>query len=194
MKKRFFSPIVMVFLLAILAISTIIYLKPKEEIALKKVTFKSRRLDSILKNNLKRESTNSSTDLITIERAYTETEIQNTTADDFSQMILDTESRLPTLSDIKQIPSGALHHIPSVILEAGRNIGVLKEVIKIHPEYEDKIIPLYQNCAQAENRPTTVRALCLTNLIELSKRHNLVLDLKKFPPKIVELTKLVTDM
>lgn len=196
MKKRLFSPFVIILGLAILVVSALAVLRQQEIKVIKKVAANSHKFQKILekRNNKITAAESSSTELLTAERFYTEEEIKNTTEIQFAEMLKDTEKRLPTLSDIKQIPSGALHHIPAVVLEAGRNLGAIKEVLKYHPEYEEKAIPLYTECARAENRPTPVRALCLTNLIEVSKKHRLPLDLKTFPPNIVQLTKLVTDM
>jgi hypothetical protein len=203
MKNRYFSPIVIVFGLAILVIwafSRSKNFQQDESKIIKKATIATTKLQQIIARNKELNTATSqkaespTSELLTAERIYTEEEIKNTTEIQFNEMLKETEKRLPTMKDIKQLPSGALHHIPNVILEAGRNLGALKEVFKYHPEYEEKALPLYKTCAMAESRPTPVRALCLTNLIEISRKLNLKLDLKSFPPHIVELTKLVTDL
>jgi hypothetical protein len=195
MKTRIFSPIVIVLGLAILVVLFLVFNRTAEEKVVSKVIATNTKLKNIIeKNSSKNKPENSPQELLTSERIYTEDEIKNTTEVQFIEMLKTTEAKLPYLSDLKQVPSQALHHIPALVLEAGRNLGAIKEVIKFHPEYEEKTIPLYSNCAQAENRPTPVRALCLTNLIEISKKHNLALDLKKFPTNVVELAKLVTDI
>jgi hypothetical protein len=196
MKKRLFSPIVIIIGLAILVVSALLILRPQEEQLIKKVALSSNKLQKLIETRSNKivQVEGPTPELLTAERIYTEEEIKNTTEQQFYEMLKETQKRLPLLSEIKQVPSGALHHIPSVVLEAGRNLGVLKEVFKYHPEYEIKAISMYNDCARAENRPMPVRALCLTNLILFSKKYNLPLDLKSFPNNIVELTKLVTDM
>jgi hypothetical protein len=196
MKKRLFSPIVIILGLAILVVSALLVFRPQEEKLIRKVAISSNKLQKLIetRNSKIVQSEGPTPELLTAERIYTEEEIRNTTEQQFYEMLKETEKRLPTLSEIKQVPSGALHHIPPVVLEAGRNLGALKEVFKYHPEYETKAITMYSECAHAENRPMPVRALCLTNLIEVSKKYNLPLDLKSFPNNIVELTKLVTDI
>lgn len=199
MKKTLFSPIVIIFGLAIILILAIRQYQPAEEKVIQKAQKITSKLQIILNKNIekiknKEQAEASSHELLTAERLYTEDEIQNATEAQFAVILNDTEARLPTMKDIKQLPSGSLHHIPALILEAGRNLGVIKEVIKFHPEFEQSVIPLYKNCALSEIRPTPVRALCLTNLIEVSKKNHLSLNLKQFPSHIVELTKLVTDM
>jgi hypothetical protein len=200
MKKRLFFPFFIMFTLAILVISSIVKKGPTEEKIMKNATKVTSdvtsKLQTLIKSNrIQQEKlSDNSSEILTAERVYTETEIQNTTEIQFEQILKDTEARLPVLQDIKQLPAGALHHIPPLILEAGRNLGVIKEIIAFHPEYETLATPLYSKCALAENRPTTVRALCLTNLIEISKKNNLELDLKKYPVDVIELTKLVLDI
>ncbi len=194
MKNRLFSPIVITILLAIIIVSAVVFLRPQEEKVIKKVAQKNSKLQKIINRNQQAQFDKNSPSLLTQERIYTEEEIKNTTPLQFEEMLKETEAKLPLKAELKQIPEGALHHTPTTILEAGRNLGALKEVLKFHPEYEEKIIPLYHKCAQASDRPTTVRALCLTDLITLSKKRNTPIDLTKYPNDIVSLTKIVTDM
>ena len=194
MKNKLFSPIVITITLAILAVSALILLKPTEEKILQKAVKSSSKFQAILENNQKNEAIINTSSLLTAERIYTEAEIKNTTALQFEEMLKDTELKLPSKKEIKEIPAGALHHTPELIMEAGRNLGALKEVLKFHPEYEPKVIPVYLKCAHDNDHPTPVRALCLTNLIEISKRHQMQLNLLEFPNEVVDLTKIVTDL
>lgn len=194
MKKHIFSPIVITIFLAILAVSALLILKPQEEKIIQKVANKSTRLQQIIAKNKDKNIVTADLSLLTAERIYTEEEIKNTTEIQFDEMIKDVELKLPKISEIKEIPAGALHHTPQLIMEAGRNLGAIKEVIKYHPEFEKKTIALYSNCANSADKPNPVRALCLTNLIEIAKKNHLTIDLKKFPAEIVSLSKLVTDI
>jgi hypothetical protein len=133
-------------------------------------------------------------DLITKERQYTEIELSEMSELQFTELLKDTQRRLPKLSDIKKIPEGALHHTPELVMEAGRNLGVIKEVLKTHESYEKVALPFYFECAKNEEGSTPVRALCLTNLIELHKKIKKPLNLKDFPSQVVELSRLVTDI
>jgi type III secretory pathway component EscV len=133
-------------------------------------------------------------DLVSQERVYSEIELSQMTENQFSELLKDTQRRLPKLSDIKKIPEGALHHTPELVLEAGRNLGVIKEVLKTHENYEKLAVPFYVECAKNEEGSTPVRALCLTNLIEIHKKIKKPLNLKEFPSQVVELSRLVTDM
>lgn len=128
------------------------------------------------------------------ERFYTENEIQTMTEDQFSHLLKEVASRLPKLSDIKKIPIEALHHTPAPVLQAGKELGLIKEVIKIHESYEDLAAGFYQKCALNNESPTPVRALCLTNLVEIKRKKGESINKKIFSKEIIELSKMVTDL
>ncbi len=128
------------------------------------------------------------------ERIYTEQEINEMTEEKFIVLLKDTEKRLPIRSDIKKIPAGALHRTPEIIIQAGRDLGLIKEVLKIHESYERVAAPFYKSCAKNEEGTTPVRALCLTDLIQIKKKNGQALNINEFPSQIVELSKMVTDI
>ena len=148
-------------------------------------------LDQSVSNQTEAEVKN---DFITKERQYTEIELSQMSELQFTELLKETQRRLPKLSDIKKIPEGALHHTPELVMEAGRNLGVIKEVLKSHESYEKVALPFYFECAKNEEGSTPVRALCLTNLIELHRKIKKPLNLKEFPSQVVELSRLVTDI
>lgn len=128
------------------------------------------------------------------ERFYTEKEIQTMTEDQFSNLLKEVASRLPKLSDIKKIPIEALHHTPAPVLQAGKELGLIKEVLKIHESYENLALGFYQTCALNKESPTPVRALCLTNLVEIKRKKGETINKKLFSKEIIELSKMVTDL
>lgn len=140
------------------------------------------------------ERSDFSSPLIKQERFYTEQEINEMTEPQFQELLKSTESKLPKLSDIKKLPAGALHRTPELIMEAGRNLGLLKEVLKVHENYERTALKFYDTCAQSKERPTPVRALCLTNLIEIKKKNNEKINKSLYPAELLELTKMITDL
>ena len=128
------------------------------------------------------------------ERIYTEQEINEMTEEQFAMLLKDTENRLPKRSDLKQIPAGALHRTPTIVLKAGRDLGLIKEILKVHESYERIAAPFYKSCAKNEEGTTPVRALCLTDLIQIKKKNGQELNINEFPSQIVELSKMVTDI
>lgn len=154
-------------------------------------------LKSIIEQNLAKQQASAPAadeNVLVIERVYTEQELNKMSEEQFAALLKDMEIRLPKLSDIKSLPAGALHRTPPVILEAGRELGLIKEILKIHESYERVAAPFYKNCAKKDDGTTPVRALCLTNLIEIKKKNGEVLNLAEFPGQIVELSRMITDI
>ncbi len=158
---------------------------------------KKMSLKNLIKNNIiHQETTNNSNNqenLLTKERLYTQEEIDSITEEKFIELLKETELRLPKLADLKKIPAGALHTTPPQIFQAGRDLGVLKEILKVHESYDNLAIGFYKKCAKDSEGTTPVRALCLTNLIEIKKKKNETLNLAEYPNQLVELSKLITD-
>lgn len=132
--------------------------------------------------------------LLVRERVYTETEINEMTELQFRDLLNETEAKLPTIADIRQLPAGALHRTPVPVMQAGKDLGLLKEVLKVHTSYERDAVIFYEKCAKTKERPMAVKALCLTNLIEINKKNGNKINLAAYPKEVVELTKLITDM
>ena len=150
--------------------------------------------NNLAKQNAAEEAMVTNQNVLTAERIYTENEINSMTEDQFIELTKDTQLRLPKLSDIKKIPPGALHHTPTLIIQAGRDLGVIREVLKIHKSYERVAVPFYKTCALKTETPTPVRALCLTNLIDIKKNNNERLNLKEFPDSLIELSRMVSGI
>lgn len=154
-------------------------------------------LSTLLAKNLAKQQAQSEANdesLLTVERVYTEQEINEMTEDGFLKLLEETQKKLPKLSDIKELPAGALHRTPTIVLQAGRDLGVIKEVLKVHESYEKIVTPFYKTCAKDEQGTTPVRALCLTNLIFIKKKNNEKINLKEYPNRLIELSKMVTDI
>ena len=132
--------------------------------------------------------------LLIRERVYTEAEINEMTEMQFIELLKITESKLPTIADIKQLPSGALHHTPAPIMQAGKDLGLLKEVLKVHESYEREALIFYEKCAKLQERPMAIKALCLTNMIQITKKNGKKLNLAAYPKEMIELTKLIIDI
>lgn len=211
MEKRTFSPGFTALILTIILIGAGVYLKHKkdrelialnetksqlteDESAPKKVSL----TDLIKKNLAKQEEAaqpqNEPGAMLMRERFYTEAEINEMTETQFEELLKDTERKLPKLSDLKKIPAGALHRTPPVVIQAGRDLGVIKEVLKVHESYDRAAVPFYKSCAKDDEGVTPVRALCLTNLIEIKKKNGETLNLKEFPNQLIELSKMVTEL
>jgi hypothetical protein len=160
---------------------------------------KTQKLKEIVAQNLAYnqemvERTDFDNSVINQERLYTENEIANMTEKEFENLLKDVSMKLPKLSDIKKIPPQALHRTPPPVLQAGRDLGLIKEIINIHERYEIKTIPFYDECSKNNERPVPVRALCLTNLVIAKKKLGLKFNRQEYAPEILDLAKMVTEL
>ncbi len=211
MKKGKFSPTTTMLLVVLILVAVTVFLNHKKDrdlIALNesksKLTddsnaIKKSSLKELIKKNLSKqmdagEAQIGAGNVLTLERIYTEAEINQMSEEKFSELLSATEKKLPTKLELKQLPAGALHRTPPIVIQAGRDLGVIKEVLKIHETYENVALPFYKNCAKNEAGVTPVRALCLTNLIEIKKKNGQPLNLKEYPNQLVELSKMVTEI
>lgn len=212
MKKRSFSPAFILISISLLIVGFMAYLHSqnsdllndnKSKLTLLNTVQNSAQKVPVLKNliaknlakqNAMAEAQVTDQNVLTVERVYTEQEINEMTEAQFTDLLKDTERRLPKLADIKKLPAGALHRTPPIVIQAGRDLGVIKEVLKVHESYERVAAPFYKVCAKNEEGTTPVRALCLTNLIEIKKKNNESLNLKDYPVRLIELSKMITDI
>lgn len=159
-----------------------------------------KKLKNIFAKNLQKQSEMTErsdfgdASLLVQERFYTEAEINNMTEVEFIELVKSTELKLPKVSDLKQLPPGALHRTPAPVMQAGKDLGLLKEIVKVHESYERDTVNFYEKCAKNEVHPVAVRALCLTNFVGIKKKTGEKVNLKQYPAQLVELTKMITDL
>ncbi len=213
MQKRKFSPVSTALSLTLIVVGITVFLNHKKDreiiaadVAKSKLTNEEGSekptkvgLKELIKKNLGKQeevaqAQTGSANLLTQERTFTEAEINDMTEEQFTALVQDTERKLPKLSDIKQLPAGALHMTPPIVIQAGRDLGVIKEVLNVHESYSRVALPFYKSCAKNDEGVTPVRALCLTNLIEIKKKNGESVNLKEYPEKLIELTKMVTEI
>lgn len=208
MKKSDFSLPLVITIISLMVIGGIVYLREindeslnnnKNKLTLLNTAQKIPALKSIIQQNLAKQreleaSNTSGETVLEKERIYTEEELNEMTEENFLLLLKDTQNRLPKLSDIKKLPAGALHRTPILIIMAGRDLGLIKEILKIHESYEKVAIPFYQSCAKNAEGTTPVRALCLTNLVEIKKKNGQGLKMNEYPSQIVQLSKMVTEI
>jgi hypothetical protein len=131
--------------------------------------------------------------LLVRERFYTEKEINDMSEEEFKLLVKETELKLPLLSDIKKLPPEALHRTPAPVMQAGKDLGLLKEVIKVHESYIDIAALMYERCSKNNLRPISVRALCLVNFIQYKKKYGKTINKADYPKELVDLIKIITD-
>lgn len=160
---------------------------------------KSKTLKDVIAGNLKKqdefvERKDFDDSVLAQERFYTEAEINEMTEEKFAQVLQETESKLPRISDIKKLPPGALHRTPAPVLQAGKDLGLIKEILNVHESFESLALPFYNNCAKNTDRPTPVRALCLTNFVQIKKKNGEKINTSAYPEELIKLTRMITDL
>ncbi|MBC7715031.1 MAG: hypothetical protein H7177_16915 [Rhizobacter sp.] len=161
---------------------------------------KPRGLKAIIAGNIQKQEEMTErkdfedSDLLVRERQYTEKEINEMTEEQFAALVRETELKLPKLSDIKKLPPAALHRTPAPVMQAGKDLGLLKEVLKVHESYEKVAAVMYESCAKDAGRPTSVRALCLTDFIQYKKKNGEKINKADYPATLIDLTRMITDM
>ena len=159
-----------------------------------------KKLKNIIADNLNKQSEMTERvdfaqpSIVSRERFYTETEINNMTEATFIELVKTTELNLPKLSDLKELPPGALHSTPAPVLQAGKDLGLLKEVLIVHESYDRHAVSFYERCAKNNIHPTPVRALCLTNFVGIKKKNGEKINIKEYPAQLVELTRMITEL
>ena len=87
---------------------------------------------------------------------------------------LDEASRsLPTMAELRKLPAGALHRTPAPVMKANAAIGQVAEALEREPARAGEGLAFYGDCARRADVATSVRALCLTKMRQLSKSSGL---------------------
>ena len=121
-------------------------------------------------------------------------EINEMTQSQFVDLLKTTEAKLPTIADIRKLPAAEVHHTPGLIMQAGRELGLIKEILKEHESFYLDASIFYEKCAKSTDRPKSIKALCLTNLIEIKQKNKEALNLDAYPKDLIEMSKLIIDI
>ncbi len=209
MKLRGLRPYLFIFLITGLLVAANLYRKSQNsptsnDIKSQKTSeieapSKPKSLKEVIGQNLKKqedfvERKDFDDSVLAQERFYTEAEINEMTEEKFSEILNETEKKLPKISDIKKLPPGALHRTPAPVMQAGKDLGLIKEILNVHESFEKLALPFYDSCAKSSDRPTPVRALCLTNFAQIKKKNGGKINSKDYPKELIELTRMITDI
>ena len=101
----------------------------------------------------------------------------------------DTKRQLPSTEQFKNLKDEHLHHTPEAITTIGIRLGKIKQQVKENEEFVPKVTEFYQDCASQIHGVTSIRALCLSNLVHLRNKTGEEIDYSLFPDKVKELAK-----
>ena len=97
------------------------------------------------------------------------------------------QESLPTLDKIRALEPEEKHSTPVAVIQAGSDIGELAEAIEKNPTLAAGGLDFYDKCARRSELSTPVRALCLSDLRELGKKHGLPPDESGIPENVVKM-------
>lgn len=86
---------------------------------------------------------------------------------DFVERIEKTLLGLPAIEELKNFSAQELHHFNPLLIEAGKKLGKIAEVLTAYPQYKNKGLEFYQRCVQKVETFTAIKALCLLNFEKL---------------------------
>lgn len=114
--------------------------------------------------------------------------IDELTEETFKELTAKALAEIPLKNDLKNLKSSEeAHHFPEPVIKAGHQLGQIKEIIVKRPEFEEEAMNFYSSCASSDQAITSVRALCLTNLAKYKASHGEMIDMTKYPERVVEL-------
>jgi hypothetical protein len=109
------------------------------------------------------------------------------TPEEFSRRAESVLASLPTLDQLHALSAEELHRTPRAVLDAGAAIGDLAEAVAKNPSLAPEALGFYGKCARRENASTSVRAACLSDLRELSRRQGTPADETGIPSSVTKL-------
>jgi hypothetical protein len=91
---------------------------------------------------------------------------------EFQKKLDSTQDALPSSEKIETLPSEEVHNTPQLLIDASFQIGELAEAIAKNPALGAQGMDFYGKCARRGELAISVRAHCLHNMRELSKKQN----------------------
>ncbi|MCO4792867.1 MAG: hypothetical protein KC493_04090 [Bacteriovoracaceae bacterium] len=101
---------------------------------------------------------------------------------------------IPKKEDLNKNKTDHVHHIPVEVKLTGEFIGKLVTETNSNKSLLPRSNKFYKRCSSDDSFPTTVRALCLSHYILTSRKLNIDINLKEFPARVVELSKLTLQL
>jgi hypothetical protein len=92
------------------------------------------------------------------------TEASPMTREEFASLVEQALQELPRKETLRKLPAEEVEHqAPPQIFEAGRILGGVKEALDKNPDLVPQAVEFYAHCAESNNYPNSVRALCYSN-------------------------------
>jgi len=92
------------------------------------------------------------------------TDSSGTVSEGLNLEIQKVRKALPSLAELRNLPSDEVHGTPAKIIEAGAALGELEEYLERRPEEFPEASRFFSDCAVGSEFPSSIRAMCLHSL------------------------------
>lgn len=107
----------------------------------------------------------------------------------FGELLARTLTGLPRAAEARALPAEETHHPGRWLLAAGRDLGLVAETLRAHPELRALGARFYRDCAASGELLPAVRAVCLRGLLRLGARDE---EVPEVPAEVVELAREIS--
>ncbi len=91
--------------------------------------------------------------------------------DSFKSYVKEAVEQLPTPAQARAEVELNPHDTPESVMKAGAVIGYVADQMKADKKNVDSGLKFFKNCAQSNSVASTIRAVCLRNLVDFSSRY-----------------------
>jgi hypothetical protein len=88
----------------------------------------------------------------------------------FESLAGEVQESLPTLKMLMELPAEEVHGTPELIREAGMDLGKVARALQENTHLAARGLEFYTRCAERNDLPRSIRALCLSNAKPLASR------------------------
>ena len=103
---------------------------------------------------------------------------------EFSKLIAEVKLRIPTKKELQALDDSAVHFAPEVIQEAAFELARIAQAIIENEKLAPAGARFYQECAEMDTYPNSIRASCFINHKKLIEEYKLAADDLENDPKI----------
>lgn len=93
-------------------------------------------------------------------------EIADPEVKDYVADFQETLGTIPTLDSLQNLSEKEVHHAPQVLRESGEKLAELIDRAESTPKLRQEALRLLSNCAEQEDSPPSIRALCWKKIVK----------------------------
>ena len=111
----------------------------------------------------------------------------------FQKLVDEVKADLPNQKDLQRLSAEQVHYVPTIVQKAALRLGDIAQAIAENSRLTEEGFQFYQECAENNNLPNSIRATCVVNHENLLKSSgssvsSLTSD-SKIDPHVISLAK-----